>query len=130
MASPLTTALATRWIEDGTADTILRFIRTESMARQALAAELLPAGSYRADPLSFNLWVELPPPWARSAFVGHLGSTRIGAVASDAFTVGGQPLEAVRVCLGGPPGRAEIRSALEFMAHALAGQPEMALSVL
>ncbi|GGC47977.1 aminotransferase-like domain-containing protein [Chelatococcus reniformis] len=130
MASPLTAALATRWIEDGTADTILRFIRTESMARQALATELLPAGSYRADPLSFNLWVELPTPWTRSAFVGHLGSTRIGVVASDAFTVGGQPQEAVRVCLGGPSCRAEIRSALEFMAHALAGQPEMALNVL
>ncbi len=29
MASPLTVALATRWIEDGAADAILRFIRTE-----------------------------------------------------------------------------------------------------
>ncbi len=33
MASPLTVALATRWIEDGTADAILRFIRAEASAR-------------------------------------------------------------------------------------------------
>src|SRR5690606_26710632 len=62
MASPLTTALATRWIEDGTADAILEFLRTEAPARQALAASLLPAG-YRADPLSFNIWLPLPQGW-------------------------------------------------------------------
>ncbi|ODN69968.1 PLP-dependent aminotransferase family protein [Methylobrevis pamukkalensis] len=125
MASPLTVALATRWIEDGTADALLRFIRTETRARQKLATELLPPGSFMADPLSFHLWVPLPAPWTRSAFVGHMRSTRIGVVASDAFTVGDTPPEAVRVCLGGPAGREEIRSALDFMAHALEESPEM-----
>jgi DNA-binding transcriptional MocR family regulator len=42
MASPLTVALATRWIEDGTGDAILQFIRQETAARQKLAAEILP----------------------------------------------------------------------------------------
>jgi DNA-binding transcriptional MocR family regulator len=130
MASPLTVALATRWIEDGTADAILHFIRTETAARQRLTAEILPAGSYTADPLSFNLWVPLPAPWTRSAFVGHMRSTGIGVVASDAFTADGNPPEAVRVCLGGPADRAVVRGALEYMAHALAGSPEMALTFL
>ncbi len=130
MASPLTVALATRWIEDGTADMILRFIRAETSARQHLAAETLPHDSYRADPLSFNLWVPLPRPWTRSAFVGHMRSTRIGVVASDAFVVAGEPGEAVRVCLGGPASRERIAGALEFMAHALAEKPVMASSYL
>ena len=130
MASPLTTALATRWIEDGTADTILRFIRTETIARQAIATEILLAGSFRADPLSFHLWVELPKPWTRSAFIGHMRATGLGVVASDAFTAGGEPMEAVRVCLGGPVTRAQIRSALDYMAHALEETPEYASSVL
>ncbi|QFR33816.1 PLP-dependent aminotransferase family protein [Ancylobacter sp. TS-1] len=130
MASPLTSALATRWIEDGTADTLLRFIRAETAARQALAAELLPAGSFRADPLSFNLWVELPAPWTRSAFVGHMRTTGIGVVASDAFTVSGPAIEAVRVCLGGPASRAQIRSALDYIAHALEESPEVVSSVM
>lgn len=130
MASPLTTALATRWIEDGTADTLLRFIRAETAARQALATELLPAGSFRADPLSFNLWIELPTPWTRSAFVGHMRTTGIGVVASDAFTVAGPASEAVRVCLGGPATRAQIRSALDYIAHALEESPEVVSSVM
>ncbi|MGA0562071.1 PLP-dependent aminotransferase family protein [Ancylobacter sp. VNQ12] len=130
MASPLTAALATRWIEDGTADTLLRFIRAETQARQALASEILPAGSFRADPLSFNLWIELPAPWTRSAFVGHMRATGIGVVASDAFTAGGPATEAVRVCLGGPASRAQIRSALDYIAHALEQSPEAVSSVM
>ncbi len=126
MASPLTVAIATRWIEDGTADTMLRFIRAETSARQKLAAEILPKGSYRGDPLSFNLWVELPTPWRRSAFVEHMRQTGIGVVASDAFVVGDPPPEAVRVCICGPSTRAQIRSALEYAAHALAETPALA----
>ncbi|MFC5067162.1 PLP-dependent aminotransferase family protein [Flaviflagellibacter deserti] len=130
MASPLTVALVTRWIEDGTADMILRFIRTETAARQAMAREILPANSYWADPMSFNLWVPLPEPWTRSAFVGHMRGMGIGIVASDVFAVDGTPPEAVRVCLGGPAKREAVRGALEFMAHALSTSPAMALTAL
>ncbi|MCS0496854.1 PLP-dependent aminotransferase family protein [Ancylobacter sp. MQZ15Z-1] len=130
MASPLTAALATRWIEDGTADTLLRFIRAETRARQALASEILPEGSFHADPLSFNLWIELPEPWTRSAFVGHMRATGVGVVASDAFTACGPAREAVRVCLGGPASRAQIRSALDYMAHALTQAPEAVSAVM
>lgn len=130
MASPLTVALATRWIEDGTADTLLRFIRAETGARQELAAEILPGGSYRGDPLSFNIWVSLPPSWTRTAFVEHMRASGIGVVASDAFVVGGPPPEAVRLCLGGPTGRAAIRSALEYAAHALEQPPALASAFL
>jgi len=130
MASPLTVALATRWIEDGTADTLLRFIRHETGVRQKMAAEILPAGSFRADPESFNLWVELPEPWTRSAFVGHMQSTGIGVVASDVFTAAGNPPEAARVCLGGPINREKVRSALEYMAHALDHSPAVASAFL
>ena len=130
MASPLTVALATRWIEDGTADMILRFIRAETAARQKLASSILPAGSFRADPLSFHLWVPLPKPWTRSAFIGHMRATGIGVVACDAFVVAGEPTEHVRVCLGGPASRDRVRSALDFMAHTLEAEPAMSSSYL
>ena len=126
MASPLTTALATRWIGDGTADAILAFLRAEAAARQALVAGLLPAGSYRADPLAFNIWLPLPHGWTRSTFSDHMRTCGLGVVASDAFCVDGAPPEAVRVCLGGPMGRPQVQAALAFMAHALEGPPEMA----
>lgn len=130
MASPVTAALATRWIEDGTADAILRFVRTETLARQRLATEILPAGCVRSDPLGFHLWAQLPEPWTRSAFVSQLRGTGIGVVASDAFAVRPEPPEAVRVCLGGAIDRGGIRRALEFMAHLLTTRPEAASAIL
>lgn len=130
MASPLTVSLVTRWIEDGTADTLLRFIRSETAARQNLAGAILPHDSYRGDPLSFNIWVPLPKPWNRAAFVEHMRSTNIGVVASDAFTVNGNPTEAVRVCLGGPISRSQLESGLEYMAHALTEAPALASTFL
>jgi DNA-binding transcriptional MocR family regulator len=130
MASPVTIALATRWISDGTADALLAAVRQESMARQKLASAILPRHAYRADAVGFHLWLSLPEPWTRSAFVGHTRSTGVSVVASDAFITDGAPPEAVRVCLGGPADRSAVRSALEFMAHALAESPTLASTFL
>src|SRR6202012_5556270 len=130
MASPLTVALVTRWIEDGKADTLLRFIRSETTARQKLVAQILPKGIYKSDPLSFNIWLELPKLWNRAGFVGHMRSTTIGVVASDAFTASGTPPEAVRVCLGGPIGRPRLCAGLEYMTHALMESPALASAFL
>jgi len=130
MASPLTVGLATRWIQDGTADAILRFIRTETAARQLMATQTLTPGSFKADPLSFNLWVTLSEGWTRSSFIGHMRSTGIGVVTSDVFTTDGNPPEAVRVCLGGPISRARLESGLEYMAHALSASPAVASTYL
>jgi DNA-binding transcriptional MocR family regulator len=130
MASPVTIALATRWIVDGTADALLAAARKESIERQKLAFAILPARSFRADPVGFHLWVTLPESWTRSAFVGHMRSTGIGVVASDAFTTGGVPPEAVRVCLGGPADRSAVGGALHFMAHALTESPTIASTFL
>ncbi len=112
MASPLTAALVTRWIHDGTADTLLRFVRSETRARQEIAKAVLPHAFVRSDPLSFNLWVELPSPWTRSVFIGELRNRGIGVVPSDAFVADGDPPEAVRICLGGPITRDELRAVL------------------
>jgi DNA-binding transcriptional MocR family regulator len=124
MASPLCAALATQWIENGTGDAILRFIRDEAEVRQQIACNILPRDLFKSDPLSFNIWLALPPAWTRSAFVGHMRSTGIGVVTSDAFTVSGTPQEALRICLGGPISRASLAGALEYVAHALRETPE------
>lgn len=119
MASPITAALATRWIADGIADEVLEQIRLESRARQALASASLAGHDVQADPEGFHLWIRLPPHWTRSALTGQLRASRIGLIASDAFAVGGEAPEAVRACLGGFTNRAETRHALEFLADVL-----------
>ncbi len=62
MASPLTAALATQWIDDGTLDALTAAIRAENQARQRLAATLLPADAVTANPDGNHLWLTLPWP--------------------------------------------------------------------
>lgn len=129
MASPLTAALATRWIADGTADAMLDAVRAEAAARQSYARQLLPMTDTGSKPEAFHLWLPLPPDWSRSSFAATLRASDIGLVVSDAFAVSGPPPEAVRVCLGGG-GAVEIRSALDKIAHTLSQPPEFASAFL
>ncbi|MCW5623371.1 MAG: PLP-dependent aminotransferase family protein [Burkholderiales bacterium] len=123
MASPLSLALATRWIEDGTADTALDAIRHESVSRQRLAARLLPADAVQTHPEAFHLWLSLPAPWHRLEFSSHLRGLGVGVVGSDAFAAGPVVPEAVRVCLGGVADFDGCRRALELIADTLAHEP-------
>lgn len=135
---PLLAAVATRWIEDGTAGLMLDAIRTEATARQRLAAALLPAGHALAHPEGFHLWLRLPSPWTRGEFATHLRARGIAAVPSDAFAVTGPgsdpgsaaPPEALRICLGAPNGREETRRMLGILAEALDQTPAMAGGVI
>ena len=124
MASPISAAVATRWINDGTADTILRFIRSESIARERIAANAMEPGSYLSDPLSFNIWLPMRNGWTRSVFVSQARASGLGVVPSDAFAANGAPPEAVRVGLGGPITRSQVERGLAFLSHLLERQPE------
>jgi DNA-binding transcriptional MocR family regulator len=124
MVSPITAALATRWIRDGTADLLLNAIRKECAVRLKIAARALPAGSYDAAPECFHLWLRLPPSWGRRVFASAMAAAGVAVVTSDAFTVGqGVGPEAVRVCLGGTADRYEVQHALELMGNALRHAP-------
>lgn len=119
MPSPIAMALATRWIMDGTADGIRRFVRAESAARQALAADVLRGTVFDADPNAFNIWLSLPPGLSRADLLGRSTGRRIGVIASDAFTVLGTPGEKVRICLGGKVTRDALRAELLRLAGTL-----------
>jgi len=123
MASPITSALATRWIRDGVADLALAGIRKESMVRQKMAARILPERSYVSQPEAFHLWINLPPEWTAKAFAAQMKSSGIGVVASDAFAVSNEPAEAVRVCIGGIATRDDIQHALELIRDTLLETP-------
>ncbi len=130
MASPFNPALATHWINDGTATAALQAIRKASALRQADAARLLPIGSYASHPDAFHLWLSLPAPWTSSRFTGYLREQGVGVVGSDAFTVAGNTApEAVRVCLGGAADRMDCRHMIELIADALVQQPDAAEAV-
>lgn len=119
MPSPLSMALTTQWIEDGTADSIRRFIRTESAVRQAIAAEALQGTTYRGAENAFNIWLTLPPGVGRADIMARVAGRQIGLMPSDAFTVLGTPGEHLRVCLGGSVGRETLRANLLFLCNAM-----------
>jgi DNA-binding transcriptional MocR family regulator len=123
MAAPLMAALATRWIADGTAAAALAAIRRETLARQQLAAEILDPAWVVTQPEALHLWLRLPKPWSRGVLMQHLRACGIGVVVSDAFCVAATPPEAVRVCLGGPAGRDDLKRALGILADALQQSP-------
>ena len=116
MASPISMALATRWIMDGTADSIRRFIRVEMAERQRIAATALAPFDFDADPYAFNLWLRLPEGRTRADVIGRMGGAGIGLMPSDVFTVSGEPTETLRVCLGGQIGRERLSDKLGLLA--------------
>ena len=119
MPSPVSMALATHWIEDGTADQIRRFLRTETAARQTIASRVLASCEFKSHPHAFNIYLRMPNGITRADLMARMTGHEIGIVPSDAFTVDGKPDEHVRVCLGGPIDREQLTAALERMAHAL-----------
>ncbi|MDK4740161.1 PLP-dependent aminotransferase family protein [Rhizobium sp. CNPSo 3464] len=129
MASPLSAAIASRWIEDGTAEAVLAAIRQETKARQAIAAELLPAANLLVDPEGFHAWLRLPSEWSRGEFTARLRSAGIGVVASDAFALGPAP-EAVRLGLGVAEDRDHLRQSLGIVADLLAETPAASAIVI
>ncbi|WP_428526246.1 PLP-dependent aminotransferase family protein [Roseibium sp.] len=126
MPTPLTVALATRWIIDGTAAEICAAVASESAERQKLAAHHFQALPHSADPNGFHIWLTLKNGWTRSSFASQLRSLEIGVTESDAFTVTGSSPEAVRLCLGGPIQRTTLNTALETIASLLDSSPEQA----
>ena len=123
MPSPLMMALATRWITDGTADRIRRFIREETLARQAIAAKVLAGAAYQSEPHAFNVWMHLPEGLSRAEVIGRMAGTGVGIMPADAFTVSGTPSECLRVCLGGQISRTELRDSLGLLSYITSQQP-------
>ena len=119
MASPITNAVASRWILDGTADAVLQFIRTESTARQALAVRYLAHHEIQAQPEAFHLWLPVASTWGVVEYASFLRSQGVAVVASAAFSTYGDPPDAVRICLGGALTRGDCDAALRLIAGTL-----------
>ena len=121
MASPLTAALATRWLESGTADAALDAIRRETKARQAIVRSRLGDG-IRMPAGAFHGWLILPGQWTREALVARLRAEGVGVVSSDAFAVADPP-EAVRLSLGAPRNTEALKQSLDILSSALSQRP-------
>ncbi|MBT9488519.1 MAG: PLP-dependent aminotransferase family protein [Rubrivivax sp.] len=123
MASPVTNALVTRWVGDGTAEAVLQAIRAECSARMAMAARHLGHHALHSQPEGFHFWLplggEAAGAWRGVEFASYLRTQGVAVLASPAFSTDGDPPEAVRVCLGGALSRDDCDTALRLIADTL-----------
>lgn len=104
MSSPLTDALVSQWILDGTAEQMVKSVRREAIARLRIAEQELGTRNIRSAEGAFHLWLQIPKAsdWNPSELAVQLRQLGVSAVSSAAFATDNNPPNAVRLCFGGP----------------------------
>ena len=131
MPPPLMAEIATRWIEDGTAEKLNEFQRNEAAARQSMARELLPATHIHADPNGFHLWLTLPTHWRPDAFRMAAETRGVKLLLGAAFAVNSShEVRAIRLCLSHEKSRTRIKQGLMIIADLLKDTEQNAPMIL
>ena len=125
MASPLLAATASRWIHDGTADTLLAARREEAATRQRIAADSLAGLDYDADPGGYHVWLDPGPAWDADSLARAARAEGVVITPAEAFVSGrGHVPSRVRLGLTAAASREELRRGLEVLSALLrAGGP-------
>ena len=123
MAAPLTAALATQWILDGSADGLLEGVRNEARLRHRMARDIL-AGRYGGTGDGLHVWLELPAYWTASQLARAAGSEGIAVTPAEAFATGSGSVNAIRISLGSIKDRTRLQAGLQRLSDLLARRPE------
>lgn len=128
MASPITNALSTKWINEGTVDHMIREIRAEAKHRQLMAEEIFLGQQFYAEPEGFHLWLSVPKTAKQnpSELALELRNESVSAVSCAAFSIDNKPHNYIRLCLGGPYERHECREKLLIVEEMLEGPQHLA----
>ena len=126
MATPLMVELATRWIENGTAQKLVARQRKLVRRRHKIATEELHDVALRSHPDALHIWVPLEAERTEDSVVSLARQQGIAIAPGSSFTIGNHSDPAVRICLGQPSER-DLRDALSIVASILASEPEPAL---
>ncbi len=81
----LATALATRWIEDGTVDRLEQERRQDARDRQALAQDVLRGMELTANPESLFVWLKLPPELRMDRIYADLARRNVAVSQASAY---------------------------------------------
>lgn len=114
MAAPLNAAMVTRWIDNGTYDRLVSEVRAETKWRRALAAEILGAHPFAAQPEGYHLWIPLQPDVPLLEILNTLRPVGLSIVPAAAFAVE-TPDNHVRVSIGGTQAREQITRNLRLL---------------
>jgi DNA-binding transcriptional MocR family regulator len=123
MVAPLTAALATQWILDGSADRLMEGVRNEARLRNRMARDIL-AGRYSGAGDGLHVWLELPAYWNTAQLARAADSEGIAVTPAEAFATGSESVNAIRICLGSTKDRGRLRAGLQRLSYLLARRPE------
>ncbi|MBV1885865.1 MAG: PLP-dependent aminotransferase family protein, partial [Parvibaculaceae bacterium] len=85
MATPLVSELASRWIEDGTANELVLWQREKIADRHAIAQEELAGLNWSGDPAALHLWLSLPDEWNARSMVEHAKALGVAIAPPEPF---------------------------------------------
>jgi DNA-binding transcriptional MocR family regulator len=122
--------IATRWIEDGTAETLVAEKRAETARRQEIVSRLFVAARIDRDPVAAHFWVTLPEEWRAEDFTAAAEKRGVSITPAAAFAATRHAPNAVRICIGAPTTAAEVESGLTRLAGLLQARPDAYLSVV
>jgi len=112
------------WIEDGTAEEIIKRRRQENNRRYRLAMQLFENHEVYAHETGCYLWLHLPEEWGDMEFIFEAHRRGVLTAPSEIFAVGNnKKLNAVRIALSTTPRRETLKAGLEILAGILTGQP-------
>jgi len=118
--APMLAAVASRWIEDGTAERLLGWQRMELAARNAIAREMLAGLRIKTNAMAPHIWLELPKPWRAGDFARRLAGRNIRVMPSAVFAPDRAAApQAVRISLGAARSRDTLREGLAGLVKAL-----------
>jgi DNA-binding transcriptional MocR family regulator len=123
MVGPLSAALATQWILDGSAEGLMHGVRNEARLRQRMARDIL-AGRDRGLGDGLHVWLELPAYWSSSQLARAADSEGIAVTPAETFATGGAAVNAIRISLGSIKDRGRLQAGLQRLSHLLARRPE------
>jgi DNA-binding transcriptional MocR family regulator len=119
----LTAEIATRWVENGTAQELLAIQRNEARSRQGIAAEILGDHFASSHPLSLCAWLKVPQHWTEDGLVRSLANQNVAVTPSEPFIAGPGHGGGIRICLGGRMRHATLRKALTTVRQAFEQLP-------
>jgi len=123
MAAPLTAALATQWILDGSAGGLMEGVRREARLRHRMARHIL-AGRYSGSGDGLHVWLALPAYWTSSQLARAAGSEGIAVTPAEAFATDAGYVNAIRISLGSIQDRGRLQAGLQRLSRLLARRPE------
>ncbi len=117
MAPPLNAAVVGDWVRSGMFAPLVREVREEARARQQIARECLPAGTFQSHEDGYHLWVALGVGASVAAIADALRAHGMSVISSDAFSADRiAPTGAMRVSIGGSLSRERLQRGLTLLA--------------